>query len=229
METRLPALSDPDIEWLDVSTPLRPDMAVYEGDPGLTITPLCGLDPDNPDSWASSLLSMCTHTGTHIDPPSHFVPDGAAVHAISMEVTCGPARILDLRGHGPLLDADLFASADLRGVERLLLKTDNERLRGAPFQREYVAISTDAAMFLVKHSTVRLIGIDYLSIEAFDSPGYPVHRTLLSADPAIVILEGLDLSAVPAGDWGLWCMPLRLQDGDGGPARAIVWRRRPPT
>lgn len=226
MSAQLPALSDPDIAWVDISTPLSVELAVYEGDPGLTVVPLCGLDPANADSWAASVLAMCTHTGTHIDPPSHFIAGGAAVDAVSLEVTCGRARVLDVRGMGPLLGPSVFEDAGLEGVERLLLKTDNAQHRGRPFQRDYVAISAEAALFIVKHSSVRLIGIDYLSIEAFDSPGYPVHRTLLGASPPVVILEGLDLSAVEPGAWDLWCMPLRLVAGDGGPARALLWRRR---
>lgn len=206
----------------DISMPLTPGMAVYPGDPDLELTPEARLAPGDADSCNTSRLTLGTHTGTHVDPPLHFVPGGAALDALDLGLLCGPARVVDLRGRGQQIDAALLAGLPWAGVERVLFQTDNGRLLGGPFRTDYAAVTADGARFLRDRTGVRLVGIDYLSIEAHPSPGFPVHRTLLGAAPPILILEGLDLRRAPAGDHQLWCLPLSVPGADGGPARAVL-------
>jgi arylformamidase len=210
------------VRIIDISLPLGEGTPVYEGDPPLRTRRLAESVAGDPGSYNLSLLELASHLGTHLDPPRHFVPDGLPVGAIPLELLCGSARVVDLRGQGPRIGADVLRGLDLAGVERLLLKTDNGVLLDRPFSRDYVSLTTDAAVFLRDETRVRLVGIDYLSIEAFDSPGFPVHRTLLEADPPILILEGIDLRQVQPDDYQLFCLPLRLTEGDGGPARAVL-------
>jgi arylformamidase len=86
------------------------------------------------------------------------------------------------------------------------------------FQTEFVGLSADAAQFIVDKG-IRLVGIDYLSIAPYKQ-GAPTHRILLEA--GVVILEGLNLSAVSPGRYTLYCLPLKLAGSDGAPARAIL-------
>lgn len=212
------------MKLIDISTALREGMAVYEGDPRFRVERVHKQVPGNPDTWNTSLLQLGTHVGTHVDAARHFDDRGTGVDGIGLDALCGPARVLDLRGRGPRIDAELLGSFAIEGVERLLLRTDSERLAGGPFNPDYSSLTLDAAWHL-RDAGVRLIGIDSPSVEAFDSPGMPVHHALLKRDPVMVVVEGLDLTQAEAGDWELFCLPLKLVGGDGAPARAVLVRR----
>jgi arylformamidase len=203
--------------WIDVTVPIHPGMVVYEGDPPVAVTSALSLDRGDPANV--SRLALGSHTGTHVDAPSHFVRGGAGVDRLPLETLLGPARVLACPP-GPIAAATV-AGRTGRG-ERLVLKTGNSALwsRGA-FAADYQALTLDAARALVG-AGIGLVAIDYLSIEPFGAPGHPVHRCLLEA--GVVILEGLDLSEVEAGGYELCCLPLRIRDGDGAPARALLRR-----
>jgi arylformamidase len=171
------------------------------------------------DVAAVSRLTLSTHAGTHVDPPAHFLPGGATVDILPLDVLVGPAVVVDLSGGGPIDAARLAAavpgddSGD-GGGRRLLLRT------GAADEVPTAdgALTEDAARWLVERG-VRLVGADTLSIEpATDT--YPVHRILL--DAGVVIVEGLDLFGVTPGRYQLACLPLRIAGGDGAPARAVL-------
>lgn len=202
----------------DITVAISPDLPVYPGDPPVRVERLQSLEAG--DIARVSQLSLSTHTGTHVDPPFHFLPDGAPLDRVPLEVFIGPARVVDV-GSAHTITAETLTQLDLRGVERVLFKTTNSRFwqTTTEFQHEFVALAIDAARYLVERG-VRLVGIDYLSIEKFDFEEPVVHRTLLGA--GIVIVEGLDLSAVPPGDYELICLPLKLKDGDGSPARVML-------
>lgn len=194
-------------------------MVVYEGDPGVEIAPR--LEIARGDTANVSLLSMGSHTGTHVDAPAHFIEGGATVESLPLDSLIGPAlvaevgceRLIGRRDLEPLLVGD---------ESRLLLKTRNSALWAAGgFSRDFVALDLEGARYLTERG-LRLIGIDYLSIEAFHSPGHPVHRHLLGA--GVVILEGLDLSRVAPGVYELVCLPLPVRGIDGAPCRAALRR-----
>jgi len=106
-------------------------------------------------------------------------------------------------------------------VRRLIFKTRNSSIwaRGEnDFQEDFVALSPDAAEFLVQRG-VELVGVDYLSVAPYGD-GAPTHQILLKA--GVVIVEGLDLSAIQPGDYDFCCLPLKIKGSDGAPARAIL-------
>jgi arylformamidase len=144
------------------------------------------------------------------------------VDALSLDVLIGPAQVIQIPEHVDLITAEILEKAAIPlGTSRLLLKTRNSRLwerREKEFARDFVGLSVDGAEWLVR-TGVKLIGIDYLSIAPFNQ-SLPTHQVLLK--PGIVILEGVDLSAVPAGIYNLYCLPLKLVGSDGAPARAIL-------
>jgi arylformamidase len=161
---------------------------------------------------------MGDHSGTHLDAPGHQLPGGASLDAVPLSLLMGRALVADLRG-ATEIGVRQLERLPLRGEERLLLKTDNSLLWDQPgFRSEYVALSVEGAGYLVR-SGIRLVGIDYLSIERFGGDG-SVHRTLL--ENGVIILEGLDLSTVSAGLFELICLPLRIAGGNGAPARAVL-------
>ncbi len=200
--------------WIDVSVPIEAGMVVYEGDPPVEVTAALAIARGDPANV--SRLVLGSHTGTHVDAPAHFLPGGAGVDELPPEWLVGPARVVECPP-GPV---GAETVADARAGERLLLKTRNSaRWALGRFARDYQALTPEAARALVA-AGVRLVGIDYLSVEAFGAPGHPVHRCLLAA--GVVIVEGLDLSAVRAGAYELCCLPLRLRAGDGAPARVLL-------
>jgi len=202
----------------DITVPLSPSLPVYPGDPEVAITPVAQLQWG--DAANVSRLALSSHTGTHLDAPRHFFQAGLAIDNIDLHVLMGPARVWAFPDATTHLTADDLQPLGLAGTQRLLFKTPNSALwerRG--FQATYVALTESAAHLLVDLG-VQLVGIDYLSVDAFERQDFPVHRILLGA--GVLILEGLDLRAVPAGEYELLALPLLLQNGDGAPMRAIL-------
>ncbi len=161
-----------------------------------------------------------SHTGTHVDAARHFFMDGEPVDLIPLEKLVGPALLVrfsdDVRAIG---EAEL-RTVDLGSHTRILLCTRNSALLSAKeFASDYTFLAPDGAAYLVQKG-FELVGIDYLSIEQFHSGHHRTHRTLL--ERSVVIVEGLDLSVPPPGEYDLVCLPLRLEGCDGAPARAIL-------
>jgi arylformamidase len=207
----------PGVGWIDVSVPVRTGMVVYDGDPVVAIERV--MDIGRGDLANLSRMELGTHTGTHVDAPLHFVDGAAGADGLPLDALVGPAVVVDARGAPGDIDADALAALEVPATERLLLRTRNEDLweRDA-FAPDYVGVAEDAARELVAMG-MRLVGIDYLSIAPSDDPA-PTHRALLEA--GVVVVEGLDLRAAPPGRYDLVCLPLRIEDGDGAPARALL-------
>ena len=202
----------------DITVPISNELPVYPGDPEIKITRVMSLEAG--DIARVSHLSFSTHTGTHIDPPYHFIPDGMPLDQASLDIFIGPARVIDV-GDVASIDAAMLSTFDLDGAERVIFKTRNSRFwrETNEFQKDFVYLETAAAESLVARG-VKLVGIDYLSIEKFNFDQPTTHWALLGA--GVFIVEGLDLTGVPAGDYELICLPLKIKDGDGGPARVVL-------
>ena len=202
----------------DITAPLSSALPVYPGDPEVTITPLAQLQWG--DAANVSRLVLSSHTGTHLDAPRHFFAEGLTIDGLDLHVLMGPARVCTFPQVTTHLTADDLRPLGLAGTKRLLLQTPNAALwQKTGFQTNYVALTESAAYLLVEMG-VQLVGIDYLSVDAFERQDFPVHRILLGA--GVLVLEGLDLRAVPPGDYELLALPLLLQHGDGAPVRAIL-------
>jgi len=202
----------------DVTVAISNDLPVYPGDPAINITRTQSLEKG--DVARVSHLSFSTHIGTHIDPPSHFVMDGIPLDRVPLEILIGPARVIDV-GNVESIDTSALERADLNGVTRVIFKTRNSLFwrESQVFREDFVYLETEAAELLVKRG-VQLVGIDYLSIEKFNFDRPTTHWTLLGNN--VVIVEGLDLNEVSPGDYELICLPLKIKDGDGGPARVVL-------
>jgi len=203
----------------DITVPIRAGMQVYQGDRGVKI-----------DSWSAfakgdssnvSILNFGAHTGTHVDAPAHFIEGARRIDALSLEVLIGPARVIRVGDEVSEIGAEFVRSCDLQTVERVLFRTRNSGFWNEGFRKDYTHLLPEAAHILVDQG-VKLVGTDYLSIEKFQSGHHKTHLTLLSH--SVVIVEGLNLSAVAEGDYELICLPLKIGDGagDGAPARAVL-------
>lgn len=203
----------------DISVRISPELVVYPGDPPVELVPLSRVGPVGGAN--TSRLCLSTHAGTHIDPPHHLLADGLKANEIPLETLIGECDVLDIGIEDeitlPVLQKHTITT------ERVIFKTKNSFLwERKEFSRSYSYLTTAAAEFLASRK-LKLVGIDYLSIEKFDSKTLQAHLALLKA--GTVILEGLNLSYVKAGKYELFCLPLKIMDGDGAPARAVLIER----
>jgi arylformamidase len=203
----------------DLSVPIGTELPTYPNDPGIKIEDWSSLAKG--DGANVSALYFGAHTGTHVDAPAHFIQDAKKVEALDLNVLIGEAEVIAVPEDRFVIDAEFVAANCAVGTKRVLFKTRNSTLWRGDFKTEFTYLDLPAAKRLVKNG-VRLVGIDYLSIEKFRSKDHETHRALLSHE--VIILEGLDLSQVPAGKYELICLPLRLRTnlGDGAPARAVL-------
>src|SRR5262245_33388541 len=180
-------------------------MIVYEGDPDISVSSALALERGDPANVSN--LRLGSHTGTHMDAPLHFIDGAAGIDALALEVLIGPALVAEVDAER-LIEPAHLAGLPLDGHTRVIFKTRNSALWDrASFARDYVALSLATARALIDRG-VNLIGIDYLSVEAFGVAGHPVHKALLGA--GVVLLEGLDLRRVTPGVYELYCLPLRI-------------------
>jgi len=201
----------------DVSELISAEMPVYEGDPPVNIALSSSIERGDP--YNVSRLTMGAHTGTHVDAPLHFLRNGKAVDEIPLDILIGPALVAEFPGRKEI-SRDALDSAHLRGEQRVLFKTSNSSLWSEKgFRKDFVYMAGSAAEYLVEVG-VKLVGIDYLSVEKFGATDPITHLTLLKA--GVVILEGLNLSAVKPGRYELICLPLRLRGAEGSPCRAML-------
>lgn len=206
----------------DITTPLNQRVPIYPGDPDLQIQDWRTLA--NGDQANVSMLHFGAHTGTHVDAPAHFIEGAPRVDSLSLDTLIGEAVVIDVPSERKSIDESLVREHCGVGTIRVLFRTRNSALwktHGRSFQQDYTYLELTAAQLLAE-SGVRLVGIDYLSIEEFGNSSHETHLALLSK--GVIILEGLNLIDVPAGKYELICLPLRLSDGkgDGAPARVVL-------
>jgi arylformamidase len=206
--------------WIDVSVPLRSGMVHWPDNPPVRIERM--LDMECGDAANVSTISLGSHTGTHMDAPIHFVPGGAGMDRMPLDATIGQARVIEIQDPISIKPDELDPHGIGRG-ERVLFKTQNSTRRWwtQDFVEDFVYVSQEAARYLADRG-VRTVGVDYLSVGGFWKDGVETHQALLG--PGIWVIEGLDLSGIGPGEYELICLPLKVEDGDGAPARAILRR-----
>lgn len=207
---------------LDITLPLSENLPAWPGEPHAILSRL--QDMAVGDECTVTRLNTVVHAGTHVDAPVHFVAGGSGVDSLDLATLVGPAQVVHVPDTADALSADVLDSLDVPDCPRLLFRTRNSLLWDEPrhdFRPDFVAFTRDGAEWLVRRG-VRLVGIDYLSVERFDHPEPWVHRALLRA--GIVAVEGLDLRHADAGAWQLICLPLKIPGCDGAPARVVLMR-----
>ncbi len=202
----------------DISVPINNRMVSWPGDPGVRVERVLELAQGDPATV--SHLSMGSHTGTHVDAFSHFKREGKPLDAMDLSIYVGEAVVVEIADPKRITAREL-SGFDWTGVERVLFKTRNSSREwyNEPFDESFVHISPDGADFLIEKG-IRLVGIDYLSVEGYHADGAPCHHRLM--DHGIYIVEGLYLKNIQPGRYELICLPLKVEDGDGAPARVVL-------
>ena len=208
----------------DVTIPISEKMPVWPGEQGVQIETMARIAQG--DRVNASRVNISSHAGTHVDAPYRYIQKGLTADRLPLRLLMGPAFVVEVDGlEGNAIQvydlARLHFPADTR---RLLIKTRNSELWQygyTDFERDFVHLAPKTAEWLVKRK-IDLIGMDYLSVEAFGTRDFRVHHALLGA--GVVILEGLDLSRVPPGPCELVCLPLKIEGSDAAPARVLVIR-----
>ena len=203
----------------DVTVPIRAGMPIYEGDPTLNIEPWSAMAKG--DSANVSLLHFGAHTGTHVDAPAHFIEGAGKIDSLPLDVLIGPARVIRVPDDRMEIDPEFLNECDLTNLTRVLFHTRNSSFWNEGFRKDFTHVLPEAAELLVARG-IKLVGNDYLSVEKFHSGHHRTHLTLLRN--GVVIVEGLNLTDVPAGDYELICLPMKIADGagDGAPARVVL-------
>jgi arylformamidase len=209
------------VQIFDVSVRISIQMPVWPGDPPVQIERVASINEGDPANLTR--LSLGAHTGTHVDAPYHFFEQGLKVDQLPLSTFIGSTHVLEVHPGGRTITAADLGSLGLPStVQRLLIKTDNSHLwEGGllEFEKDFIHLGHDAAQWIVKRG-IKLIGVDYLSVDSFDSGDKLAHHTLLEA--GVVIIEGLNLSQVTQGVYQLYCLPLKIADSDGAPARVVL-------
>ena len=207
--------------WIDATASLDPATTpVYEGDAPMKFDFL--KDMRKGDSFTLSVYSMGAHSGTHIDAPMHFVRDGASIDHVSLEPLIGPARVIDIPDSVQSIDAAELNRHNWKGTPRVIFRTRSSVrgwMKSSTFHRDFAYVAPDAAQLLAD-AGVQLVGVDYISAEQFGAPAPRTHRILLGK--GIPIVEGLALETVPAGDYFLIVLPMKVAGHEGAPARAVL-------
>jgi arylformamidase len=207
--------------WYDISVPLKQGMVYFPTDP---VPPKIYRYSDRAlgSKVTMSMLEIISHTGTHIDSPLHFIPDGSTISDMPLDATIGPARVIEIKDRESIKAAEL-KKHDIKKGERVLFKTRNSPMgyEAEKFSDDYCYLDNSAADYLAA-AGVRLVGIDFITIgyiKNMENTNY-THTTLLKA--GIYVLEDCALAGVPPGEYELLCLPLLMYHGDAGPCRAIL-------
>jgi arylformamidase len=172
----------------------------------------------NGDAYNFSRLTCSSHIGTHIDAPYHFTEGGETIDRLSLADLIGEVLVVEVTAD--TITAEALRDVDFIRYKRILIKTLNsELLTSEYFTSNYVSLDYSAAKLLVENG-VRVVGIDYLSIEEFETDEHPVHKLLTGND--VIIIESLDLSAIEPGAYFMVALPLKLKGCDGAPARVVL-------
>lgn len=199
---------------IDISLSLHNGTLVHPSEDFLKIEPNRTFEKNG---VRTSKITLGSHTGTHIDAPSHFLEKGKAVDQLDLNKCMGKCQVIEISE-----DVQAIEKEHIEGnisSQRVLFKTKNSKLLNKPHTKDTTSLAVSAAEYLIERSIV-LVGIDYTGIEASGSLGHPVHTKLLENE--IVIVEGLNLVDVGPGDYELVVLPLKLQNLDAAPARAII-------
>ncbi len=205
----------------DISVTISNDLPVWPGDTPIELR--YNKHMQDGELYTLSQITTTVHMGSHLDAPLHFVRGGHGVDQIDLNKLIGPCYVVDLP-EADSIDAVVLEQAGIpANTTRLLCRTRSSQfwIEAAPvFHTDFVPIDPSGAEWIVAHG-IQLVGVDYLSVGAFEG-GIPTHEILLGS--GVVPVEGLNLADIEPGEYELICLPLKLKDTDGAPVRAVLRR-----
>lgn len=203
--------------WLDITEPISKDTVVWPGDPNAIISRVAGFELG--DNYQLSEVFMNVHTGTHIDAPLHFIPEGKDITQISLDALMGEAKVLDASAQN-VITADWLMTKKLLKGDRVLFKTmkDTDHRQEKLADVNFIALDVAAAYYLAELG-IALAGIDGLSI-AMAHELNETHQVLLKNE--IVIVEVLNLTGIQEGNYEMICLPIKIEGAEAAPARVLL-------
>lgn len=198
--------------FIDLSVKLNESTPAYPGDPKIDIKETGKLDAQG---YCGHRVTLGTHTGTHIDAPSHMVEGGKNLGHFSLETFIGNAKCIDVTTGYSI---DKCSELELgEGDIVLLLSGMSKRYYEPEYFTDYPVMTNEFADYLVDKK-VKMVGLDTCSADKVG--GFPIHKKLLGED--ILIIENLtNLEHLPQKGFTLFALPLSL-NLDGAPARVIA-------
>ncbi len=164
-------------------------------------------------------IRLSSHSGTHVDAPSHFIKNGESIDKVPLPSCVGECVILDMSNVGESITSEHLEPYNIRKGDIVLLKTTNSELSSlGDFNKGFVYLNVSGARYLIEKQ-VAAVGIDYLGIER-GQPEHPTHWELFTNN--ITIIEGLRLKAAEQGPYFLCCLPLDVVGIEAAPARAVL-------
>lgn len=209
-------------KYYDITLPISATLPVWPGDPPVWKERIQKMEEGEHANVTA--IKFGAHTGTHMDAPYHFLADGLTIDLVALDDLIGPAQVVQVDDSVDRITAGVLEGLRINpSIPRVLFKSRNSHLWTQPhtdFDQGYVAIDPGAARKLVEMG-MRLIGVDYLSVAPWEDQ-VTTHQILLGAQ--LVLLEGLNLSAVAPGRYELIALPIKLLGADGAPCRAVLAR-----
>lgn len=205
-----------DAKIIDISWPISTATTGYKDKNVVAIDELKHFAADG---VRETKITLSSHTGTHVDAPSHFLRDGKTIDEIALERLYGEAKVLDLITVGDVITSEHLSPFVIEEGDIVLLRTANSlREPTEKFDPHFIYLSADGAAYLAQRK-IRAVGIDYLGIER-NQPDHVTHKTLMQSD--VVVIEGLRLGHVADGVYTMICLPLKIIGTEGSPARAVL-------
>lgn len=207
---------------IDISWPITKATTGYKD---RSIVVIDELKTFNRDGVRETSIHISSHTGTHVDAPSHFIKEGKAIDELSLDRLIGDCTVLDMTTCAERITRDCLMVHDNKIVEGsiILLRTTNSDISPTDkFSPHFVYLEVSGALYLAEKK-IKAVGIDYLGIE-HSQPGHPTHETLMHSD--IAIIEGLRLGHVQSGNYLFFCLPLYTIGLEAAPARAILIKQK---
>lgn len=203
---------------IDISLEIEPEMIIWPGGAPVKISQYCSIDDGK--GVNCSKIEMDMHAGTHIDVPLHFISNGKSTSNADLERFIGEAKVFCIDTEQHIGSSQLESLGICEGdIVLLNVARNNKLLADKRFHEDFLALNKEGAKYLVDKK-IKAIGINYYSIEGYNSNGFPVHKTLLQND--IAIIEGLKLDGVKEGKYSFISLPLKFRNGNGSPVRAIL-------
>jgi arylformamidase len=211
-----------EVTYYDLTAEISASTVVFPGDPIYKAEDVSSISKGA--QYHLCHLHLGNHTGTHVDFPAHVLDGGKTSSDYSIDKLIGSCLIIEVPEQDRSISKAFIEKQDIVQNDFVFFKTSNSQLsKQGIFTSKYVFIEPDAADALLKKG-VRIVGIDYISVDQYEAGSLPVHKRLLLND--VLIVEGLELNKVPIGRCKVYIMPVNIQNMDGLPARVVAEYRR---
>jgi arylformamidase len=204
-------------EIIDISLNINEDTVVMPKNPDFNKEKLTSISDEGYELYK---ICMSNHIGTHIDAPAHFIQDGALINQLPLNDLIGKTMVVEILDEHTI-SVDELKKMNLKGNIRVLFKTRNSKLIDEnKLTKDFVYVDKEAASYLVERG-IKLIGLDYFSIDRIEDQDKPAHIKL--AENNVVVIEGINLLNVEPGEYELTALPMKI-NADGAPARVVLRR-----